>query len=100
MFGVGFRLRGTQRNEVVSIDPCGQLRLDLGLPAAQHVRLDSIMQDIKVPARYGTPPLIKLIEIPIEAKEWTQHRRIEEIHQGMQFIDAILNGCAREHERI
>ena len=93
-------LFGAERDEVVAVGAFGQLGLHVGLAAAQHVGLDALVQFVQVAIGGGPAAVVQFVILAVEAEQRAEQRRVEEIHQRIQFVDAVLDGRAGEDESI
>ena len=58
------------------------------------------MELVEVAITAGTAPVVQLVEFAVEPEQRPQHRRVKEPHQGEEFVDAVFDGGAGEHESI
>ena len=58
------------------------------------------MKLVEVAVTDGPSSVIEFVEIPVEAKQRAEDSGVKEIHQRVEFVDAVLNGRAGEHEGI
>ena len=89
-----------QRHEMIAIGAFGQFRFHIHFASAQHVRFDAGVKLIEVAKAAGPSALIQFLEVAVESEQRSQHRRIEKIHQRMQFVDAVFDGRAGEDKRV
>ena len=98
--GVAVCLFRTERHEVSLIRAVRQLRFNIRLSAAQQERLDALVQLLQIPIAGRASALIQFVKIAVEAKQRPQNRGIEERHQGMNIVDAVLDRSAGKDESI
>ena len=58
------------------------------------------MKLVEVAVTDGPSSVIEFVEIPVEAKQRPENSGVKEIHQRVELVDAVLNGCSGEHEGI
>lgn len=58
------------------------------------------MQHVELAVSGGFAALVEFVEIAVEAEQRAEHGGIEEIHQRMQLVDAVLDGRAGQHEGV
>ena len=77
-----------------------QLPLHFLLASAQHDGLQLLMQKIEIPVADGASFLVQLVEIPVEAEQGTEDTGVEELHDRIDLVDAVLHRCAGEYEGV
>ena len=85
---------------MIAVGAVGQLGFHLGFAAAQHVRADALVELIEVAVARGPAAVVEFVKLAVEAEQRAEHGRVEEIHQRMQFVDAVLDGRAGEDEGV
>ncbi len=100
MIRIGARLRRAERNEVFPVGAVRQLRLDVGLAAAQQKRLDALVQPFEITVTLGPPALVEPVKFAIETEQRPEHRRFEKRHDGVNVVDSVFDGRSGEHERV
>ena len=93
-------LLGAERDEVVAVGALGQFGLHVGLAAAQHVGLDALVQLVEVAVAGGAAAVVQVVVLAVEAEQRPEQRRVEEIHQRIQLVNAVLDGRAGEDEGV
>ncbi len=93
-------LLGTQGHKEIAVSAFGQLGFNIGLAAAEEIGFDAQAQFVKVAIGGGAAPVVQFIILAVEAEERAKERRVEEVHQGIQFVEAVFDGCAGEDEGV
>ena len=95
----GFLL-AAQRHEIIAVHPLRQFRLHLRLAPAQHQRPDALVQLLQIPVGRRPPALVQLIILPVEPEKRSKEGWVKKIHQGIKFIEAVLNRRSSQDESI
>ena len=61
---------------------------------------DALVQHVEIATANGTPAFVEFVEVAIETEQRAEHGGIEEVHQRVEFINAVLDGCAGEDEGV
>ncbi len=97
---VGFTLRLRHRHEAHVVGAGGEFGFDVGLAAPQHHGTDPLVQAVEVAVARRAALFVERVELAVEAEERAEDRRREEIDDGVELVDAVLDGRAGEHERV
>ena len=93
-------LLGAERDEMVAVGALGEFCLHVGLAAAEHVGLDAFVELVEVAVTSGTATVVQIVVFAVEAEERPQQRRVEEVHQRIQLVNAVLDGRPGEDEGV
>ena len=93
-------LLGAQGDEVVAVGAFGQLGLHVGFASAKHVGLDAFMELVEVAITGGTATVVEVVVVAVKPEQRTQQGRVEEVHQRIQLVNAVLDGRAGEDESV
>ena len=93
-------LLGAERDEVVAVGALGQFGFHVGLAAAQHVGLDALVELVEVAVAGGAAAVVQVVVFAVEPEQRAEQRRVEEVHQRIQLVNAVLDGRAGEDEGI
>ena len=88
------------RHEVGLHRAAGQLALDVRLAPAQHHRRDAAAQLREVLVVDRPAALVELIEVAVEAEQRPDQLRIEELDDGIELVDAVLDRRAGQYEGV
>ena len=89
-------LFGAERHEIVAIGAFRQLGFHLGFAPAEHGGLDALVQLVEIVVTGGAATLIQLVVFTIETEERPEQGWIQEIHQGVQFVNPVFDRRAGE----
>src|ERR1700733_176056 len=93
-------LFGAERDKEIAVRAFGQFSFDVSFAAAQQIGFDALVQLIKVAIAGGPSPVVQFVILAVKAKKRAEQRRIEKIHQRIQFIEPIFDWGAGEDEGI
>ena len=85
---------------MVYIGALGQFGFHMVFSAAQDDGADSLAEGGEIFVILGAAFFIEFIEISVEAEEWAEDGGIEEIDDGVELVNAVLDGRAGEHEGV
>ena len=85
---------------MVAVRAFRQLGFHVGFAAPDHERLDAPVELVEVAIANRPAPVVQFIEVAVEPEERAEDGRVEEVHQRMQFVNAVLDGRAGQHEGI
>ena len=92
-------LRG-EGDEEVAVGAGGQLGLDIALAAAEQAGADAVLEAGEVAVAAGAAAVVEVVVLAVETEERAEQRGIEEIHQRIKLVDAVLDGRAGEDEGV
>jgi hypothetical protein len=87
-------------DQVVGDCAAWQLSLHVALASPQQDRLQLPHQDIEVLIADRPPAFVQLIEVAVEPEQRPQQPGVQELDDGIDLIDAVLDRRAGQHERI
>ena len=58
------------------------------------------MEPVEIAVAGRAAAVVQFVKLAIEAKQGAQHGRIKEIHERVEFVNAVLDGCAGKHESV
>ena len=93
-------LLGAERDEVIAVGAFGQFGFHVGLAAAQHEGLDALRAVCRGCGSRGAAAVVQFVILAVEPEQRAEQGRVEEIHQRIQFVDAVLDGRAGEDEGV
>ena len=94
------RLRVGHGHEEGLVHPARELALHVFLAPPQHDRGDAIRQRFQVPVADGTPLLVQVVELPVEAEQGAEEFRIQELHDGIDLVDPVFERRPGQDERV
>lgn len=100
MFVVLLALHLRQLHEEMLVRAFWQLCLDVCLAATQDDGPHTLAQFQQVLVARGAALVVELVELPVEAKQGPEDRWIEEVDDGVELVDAILDGGACQDEGV
>ena len=85
-------------HEAVLVGAPGEFVFDIAFAASQHERAHAFVQFAQVAIGIRAAFVIKVVELAVEPEERAEDFGVEEIDERIQFVDAVLQRRAGEHE--
>ena len=80
--------------------PARELLLHVLLATAEHDRRDTLRELVQIAVAERAAPVVQLVELPVEAKERTEEVGVQELDDGVDLVDPVLERRAGQDEGV